>query len=165
MFREMRRFRQKLSEQESREILSRGKYGVLAVLGDDGYPYTVPLNYVYRQDKIYIHSAKAGHKVDALAACDKVSLCVVDKDTVVEEEYTSYFRSVIAFGRMRRVTDEKEMYEAIDALARKYYPTDTAEHRKEAIDREWAPLAMYEMTIEHLSGKEAKELMQARQRN
>ena len=106
--------------------------------------------------------AKEGHKVDALAACDKVSFCVVDRDTVVAEEYTSYFRSVIAFGRMHRMTDGSAMYAAIDALAKKYHPTDTEEHRKAAIDREWAPLAMYEMSIEHLSGKEAIELVRAR---
>ncbi len=163
MFREMRRARQKLAQETCEAILSNGKYGVLAVLGDEGYPYAVPLNYVYRNGCIVFHSAKAGHKVDALAASDKASFCVVDKDTVVPEEYTTYFRSVITFGRVRIIEDPVEKRAAIDALAQKYHPTDTAENRSAAIDREWAPLRMYELIIEHLSGKEAIELVRAKE--
>lgn len=162
MFRDMRRAKQKLPQESCEAILSNGTYGVLAVLGDEGYPYAVPLNYVYQNGRIVFHSAKMGHKVDALTACDKASFCVVDKDTVVPEEYTTYFRSVIAFGRVRTIDDPVEKRAAIDALARKYHPTDTAENRNAAIDREWAPLRMYELKIEHLSGKEAIELVRAK---
>ena len=163
MFRDMRRAKQKLPQESCEAILSNGTYGVLAVLGDEGYPYAVPLNYVYQNGRIVFHSAKMGHKVDALAACDKASFCVVDKDTVVPEEYTTYFRSVIAFGRVRTIDDPVEKRAAIDALAKKYHPTDMAENRNAAIDREWAPLRMYELKIEHLSGKEAIELVRAKE--
>ena len=88
---------------------------------------------------------------------------MVDRDQVVPEEYTSYFRSVIAFGRIRVLEDEGEKRAAIDALARRYFPGDTAEHRQAYIDREWAGVALLELAVEHLSGKQATELLQAEQ--
>lgn len=166
MFREMRRKKQQLSPEECSEILERNSSGVLALSGDEGYPYAVPLSYVWDgTGKIYFHSAKTGHKVDAVRRCDKASFCVVDRDQVIPEEYTTYFRSVIAFGRIRELREPEEKYAAIDLLARKYAPRDSAENRRAAIDREWAPLCMLEMTIEHLTGKEAIELVRRREQS
>lgn len=99
MFREMRRKKQVLSLEENIAVLNRGTSGVLAVSGDDGYPYAVPLSYVYHDNTLFFHCAKTGHKLDAIARNEKVSFCVIDKDDVVSAEYTSYFRSVIVFGR------------------------------------------------------------------
>ena len=93
MFREMRRRKQQLSESECSAILARGTSGVLALRGDEGYPYAVPLSYVYDDRKIYFHSAKAGHKIDAIRSCSKASFCVIDQDEVVPEEYTTYFKA------------------------------------------------------------------------
>lgn len=158
MFREMRRKNQLLSDEESVEILKRATSGVLAVSGDDGYPYAVPLSFVYTDGKILFHCAKSGHKLDAVRNDPKASFCVVDKDDVVKEEYTTYFRSVIAFGKIR-VMDEDETRAAVEILAKKYYPDDSAEHRGHMIDVEQAALCMLEMTIEHMTGKAAKELI------
>lgn len=94
----MRRFRQALSTEESVEILRKGIVAVLAVTGDDDYPYALPLNYVYHEGSVYIHSALEGHKIDTLKRNPKCSLCIVDKDEIVPEKFTSYFRSIIAFG-------------------------------------------------------------------
>lgn len=162
MFREMRRKKQLLTLEESTAVLMRGTSGVLAVLGDDGYPYAVPISYAYYGTHIYFHCAKAGHKLDAIKRNNKASFCVIDKDEVIPEEYTSYFRSVIAFGTIRIMENEQEKRDAIEKLALKYAPDDIAGHRKAAIDREWGPLCMLEMTIEHLTGKEAIELVQAK---
>lgn len=162
MFREMRRKKQSLALEESAAVLMRGTSGVLAVLGDDGYPYAVPISYVYDGTHIYFHCAKAGHKLDAIRRDARASFCVIDKDEVVPEEYTSYFRSVIAFGTVRIIEDEGEKRDAMEKLALKYAPDDTAERRRVAIDQEWGPLCMLEMTIEHLTGKEAIELVQAK---
>ncbi|MBQ8929177.1 MAG: pyridoxamine 5'-phosphate oxidase family protein, partial [Oscillospiraceae bacterium] len=71
MFRTMRRYRQELSPEVCRQILTRGTTGVLAVCGDDGYPYTIPLNYIYTEGKLYFHGAKTGHKIDAIRRSDK----------------------------------------------------------------------------------------------
>lgn len=159
MFREMRRKRQLLSQEDAQKVLYRGTSGVLAVSGDDDYPYAVPLSYVYDGQKIYFHSAKRGHKLDSISKNPKVSFCVIDKDHIVPDEYTTYFRSVIVFGTIRILQDEAEKREAIEKLAVKYAPDDTEENRKKAIEREWKPLCMLEMIPEHISGKEAIELV------
>ena len=162
MFREMRRKKQALSEKDCAAVLNRGTSGVLALLGEEGYPYAVPLSYVYDGEKLYFHSAKSGHKLDAVRSNPKASFCVIDQDQIIPEEYTTYFRSVIAFGTVRIVEEEEEKRSAIEKLALKYAPEDTAENRRNAIDREWAPLCMLEMRIEHLTGKGARELAKRR---
>lgn len=162
MFREMRRKKQALSLEESEAILERGSAGVLAVEGDGGYPYAVPLSYVYREGKLVFHCAKSGHKLDGIRRNSRVSFCVIDRDTVVPEEYTTYFRSVIVFGKARILEDEAEKRTAIDQLARKYAPEDSAENRSRAIEREYRGLCMVEVTTEHITGKEAVELTRER---
>lgn len=157
MFREMRRKKQVLSKEECEMVLERGTSGVLAVLGDGEYPYAVPLSYVYADGKIVFHCAKQGHKLDAISKNDKVSFCVVDLDDVQPERYTTYFRSVIAFGRAR-VLEEEEKRTAIEALAAKYTPDDP-EGRKQEIEREYRALCVVAIEIDHLSGKEAIELV------
>ena len=161
MFREMRRKRQQLTEAECVGILRKNTSGVLAVFGDDGYPYAVPLSYVYDDGALYFHCAKSGHKLDAIKACDKVSFCVIDQDFVVPEEYTTYFRSVISFGRANIMTQEDEIRSAIEKLAIKYYPDDSKENRDAAIEKEYKAMCMVRIQIEHMSGKEAIELVNA----
>ena len=102
MFREMRRKKQILTPEKSIEILKKGTSGVLALSGDDGYPYAVPLSYVYENSMLYFHGAKEGHKIDAIRTCDKASFCVVEQDHIVPPKYTTYYRSAIAFGRIDR---------------------------------------------------------------
>lgn len=160
MFREMRRKKQSLPLEEIIKILNRGTSGVLAVSGDNGYPYTVPLSYVYHDNKIFFHCAKTGHKLDAIAKNAKVSFCVIDKDTVMPEEYTSYFRSVIVFGKASILEDEVEKRNALEILAARYSP-DQEQGRLQEIDREFNIVCMIELTIEHMSGKEAIELVKA----
>ena len=163
MFHSMRRHRQALSSAECEAVLNRGTSGVLALSGGTGYPYAVPLSYVYEVGKLYFHCARSGQKLEMLGQNPKASFCVVDQDQVVPEEYTSYFRSVIVFGTVRVLEREGEKRAAIERLARKYAPEDSAEHRTAFIEQDWAPLCMLEMTVDHCTGKEAKELAQARQ--
>ena len=158
MFRPMRRSAQALDGGACVEILERGTSGVLAVLGDGGWPYAVPLSYAFDGEKLYFHCAREGHKLDAIRREARASFCVVDRDDVKPAEYTSYFRSVIIFGRVRVLEDEAQKRAAIELLARRYFPEDSAENRRRAIEREWTGLCMLEMDIEHMSGKEAKEL-------
>lgn len=162
MFREMRRNRQILSREECREILERGTSGVLALAGDDGYPYAVPLSYSYRNGKFYFHCAKSGHKLDALRREPKASFCVVDQDMVVPEEYTTYYRSVIAFGTVCEMEDGPEKRAAINALMVKYFPGDSQESRDKYIDGSWTPLCMLEFSVEHITGKECIEFTRKR---
>lgn len=162
MFREMRRKRQLLPAEETETILRGATSGVLAVLGDEGYPYAVPLSFVYADGKIYFHCAKSGHKLDAVKREPKASFCVTAQDEIVPEEYTTHYKSVIVFGRARVVEDESEMRKAIEALAIKYNPTDTPENRERAIQKEWRGLAMLALEIEHKTGKECIELTKMR---
>ena len=158
MFRPMRRSGQALGTDACAEILRRGTSGVLALLGDGGWPYAVPMSYAFDGEKLYFHCAREGHKLDAIRREARASFCVVDRDEVVPAEYTTYFRSAIAFGRVRVIEDEAQKRAAIELLARRYFPQDSAENRHRAIEREWAGLCMLEMDIEHMSGKEAIEL-------
>jgi len=157
MFREMRRKKQLLPEEEAEEILLRGTAGVLAVTGDDGYPYGVPVSYIYDCGKIIFHSAKAGHKIDAIRRDPKVSFTVIDMDWIVPEEYTTYFRSAVAFGQAVILEEESEKREALLKLAAKYSP-EYEEGREKEADNELKNVCMIEIIIEHLTGKEAIEL-------
>lgn len=159
MFRELRRKKQALSKENCAAVLNRGTSGVLALVGDDDYPYAVPISYVYDGEKLYFHCAKSGHKLDAIRRNPKASFCVIDQDQIVPEEYTTYFRSVIVFGKIRILKDDGEKRSAIEKLALKYAPDNTMESRQEAIEKEWNPLCTLEMVPEHISGKEAIELI------
>ena len=161
MFRAMRHKRQQLSRAEAEAILERGTSGVLAVAGDDGYPYAVPLSYVYQDGKLWFHCAKSGHKLDALRRCPKASFCVVDQEQVVPEKYTTLYRSVVAFGTVRILTEEAEIRRAAACLGEKYNPG--GEGLQQEIDREFPALCMLEFTIEHLTGKEGRELARLRE--
>lgn len=160
MDRPMRRHRQALSQEECQSILARNSHGVLAINGDDGYPYAVPLSYAVVDDKIYFHSAVEGHKIDALRACDKVCFTVVDADEVVAEQFTTYYRSVIVFGRARILTDPADLRSALEALADKYSPH--AHGREKEIEGALSRVAVIELTPDAITGKEAIELVQQR---
>lgn len=157
-FREMRRKRQQLSDEESYAILQNATSGTLALLGDGGYPYAVPISYVYSEGKLYFHSALSGHKVDAIRGCDRASFCVVAQDDVKPALYTTFFRSVIAFGRIHIVDDEAEKLAAARLLGNRYNP-----HQDEALQKELenglARMLVIRLDIEHLTGKESIELV------
>ena len=157
-FRAMMRKRQQLSEEESVAILKKATAGTLALLGDNDYPYSVPLSYVYHEGRIYFHSALAGHKVDAIRKCDKASFCVIEQDDVQPEKYTTFFRSVIAFGRIHIIEDEHEKLETARMLGNRYNPNHDEALQKE-IEGGLSRMLMIRFDIEHLTGKEAIELM------
>lgn len=155
MFREMRRGKQLLSMEDTVAVMDRCTNGVLACLGDEEYPYAVPLSYVYFNEKIYFHSAKAGHKIDAMTKNPKVSFSVIDEDTIVSEKFTSYFRSVIAFGKAR-IVEGDEWLEAIEALVEKY-SADQPEEAKHKEITECSKAYIIAIDVEHITGKEAIE--------
>ena len=157
-FREMRRRRQQLSQAESVAILQKATSGTLALLGDNGYPYAVPISYVYSEGKLFFHSALSGHKVDAIKNCDKASFCVIAQDDVQPQRFTTFYRSVIAFGRIHIVDDESEKLAVARLLGERYNPNDEEGLRKE-LESGFARMLALRFDIEHLSGKEAIELV------
>ncbi|MEG1540978.1 MAG: pyridoxamine 5'-phosphate oxidase family protein, partial [Oscillospiraceae bacterium] len=124
MFKEMRRMKQEMSKEDTQRVLERCSAGVLAVSDENGYPYALPMSYVYFEGKIYFHGAKQGHKIDAIMKNDKVSFCVIDKDEVVPEKYTTIYRSVIAFGRARILENDAERRSALEKITEKYSPKE-----------------------------------------
>lgn len=152
MFREMRRKGNALTEEEAVEILRKNTNGVLAVIGDNGYPYAVPLSYVYSGNKIFFHCATEGHKLDAIKNMEKVSFCVVEQDDIIPEDFNTLYRSAIAFGKARIITDEKEKKHALDIILQKYSP-EFLETGMKYIEQEWNNCKAVEMKIEHLTGK------------
>lgn len=159
MFRPMRRSRQELTRRETDELLYSCSSGVLALTGDGGWPYAVPLSYVYDGEKIYFHCAKSGHKLDAVKNEPRASFCVIARDEVVPEKYTTFFKSAIAFGRVRVLGEETEKRAAIEKLALKYSPDESAQSRGAEIERFWNALCMLELSVEHVSGKQCIELV------
>lgn len=159
MFREMRRKNQQLPQEEAVQILKNATSGVLALLGDDDYPYAVPMSHLYQDGRLYFHCAVTGHKVDAIRRHGKASFCVVAQDDVKEETFTTHFCSVIAFGSIRIVEDEKEKRAAITALAQRFSP---GRDPSREIAGSMGHMHMLVMDIEHLTGKEARELMMQR---
>lgn len=157
MFRKMRRFKQQLDNNEVLRILKSATSGVLSVIDEDGYPYAVPLSFVYTDGKIYFHSAKAGHKIDAVKNCGKATFCIIDKDDVQPEKYTTFYRSVIAFGNVKIVAEADEAMLAINALGDKYYPDHNAELQAE-IEKFKSAFSIIKLDIEHITGKQAVEL-------
>jgi nitroimidazol reductase NimA-like FMN-containing flavoprotein (pyridoxamine 5'-phosphate oxidase superfamily) len=158
MFRDMRRNKQLLAEEATEEILNRGLSGVLAVSGDEGYPYAVPLSYVYERGKIYFHVANSGHKLDGIRSNDKVSFCVIDQDQVVPEAFATLYRSAIVFGRARIVEDDTLKRHALELLVQKYSPGYQEEGAAE-IRKDWKAVTVVEIAVEHMTGKVAKGLV------
>lgn len=158
MFREMRRKRQQLYDSDAAAILENGSFGVLALAGDEGYPYAVPVSYVYTGGTLYFHGAKTGHKFDAVQRCSKASFCVTAKDDVKPEKYTTFYKSAIAFGRISVISDPEEAQQAIALLGRKYFPGGTEQQLSAEIDGSQNALCMMKLEIEHLTGKQAEEL-------
>lgn len=158
MFREMRRKKQLLQEEDSIGILKNCTAGVLGVNGDDGYPYTVPMSYAYFDGKILMHSAKEGHKIDSIKKNNKVTFTVIEKDEVIQQTFTTHYRSVSVFGKARLLIDDKEKRIAIEKIVEKYSP----DYLKEAyveIEKEWDRFCLIEIKIEHMTGKAAIEII------
>ena len=161
MFRGMRRKRQDLTETETLAMLQSCSSGVLAVQGDDGYPYAVPLSFAYEAGRLYFHSAMAGHKIDAIERNAKASFCVIAADDVVQSKFTTHFRSAIVFGKARVVTEDSEKRHALECLARRYSP-DYLDAAGAEIDGAWKRVCVIELVIEHMTGKAAIEIIKER---
>ena len=157
MFREMRRFKQLVSEAECIDILKGTKRGVLSVIGDDGYPYGMPINHYYCEEdgKLYFHGAKAGHKIDAIKACDKASYCVYNDGFRKEGDWALNITSVIVFGRIHLVEDDETALKICSELTKKF--TDDQEYLDREIKNSFRNVQCLEFVPEHITGKLVNE--------
>ena len=167
MHREMRRVKQQLSQEAAVRVMREATSGVLALEGDDGYPYAVPISHVWTDEclggedefigRIYFHSAREGYKIDSIMDSEKASFAVVVRDEIVPDEYTTCFKSAIATGRVHVLEDDEERLRGLRALAEKYNPGQQESAEKEiagAFDR----VAVIAFEVEELSGKQGRML-------
>lgn len=167
MHREMRRAKQQLSFEEAVGVMCEATSGVLALGGDDGYPYAVPISHAWSDERmgqddqfvgrIYFHSATVGYKMDSIMDDEKASFAVVTKDQIVPDEYTTYYRSAIATGRIHVLEDDDERMRGLLALAEKYNPGQPEAADKE-ISGAFSRVAVIALEVEELTGKQGREL-------
>jgi hypothetical protein len=157
MFRKMRRIKKEISQEEAKDLLRHNKRAAFSVNGDGGYPYTVPINFYYdeSENRIYFHSAKAGHKVDALKQNDRICFTTWDDGYLEEGDWAYYVSSCVVFGKAKLIEDVKLTEEKIRALALKYYPSSEEVENEIAKDIKVAQLIAID--IEHISGKQVHE--------
>ncbi len=154
MFKKIRRKDRAISNPEAIEILTNGEYGILSTIGIDGYPYGIPVNYVYHNGNIYFHCAIKGHKLDNIAHNNKVSFCVVGNTEVLPEEFGTNYESVVSFGTAVKVSgDEKN--EALIAILEKY-SSEFMEKGMLYIQKLYDKTVVVKISIEHVSGKSRK---------
>lgn len=157
MFRPLRRIKQQLSQEDCISVLKNEVRGVLSVLGDDDYPYGVPINFYYSQDdnKIYFHGSREGHKIDAIKKHNKVSFCVYDKGSQVDGKRGLDYKSVIVFGRIKISDDREKTINVCRKLAEQF------DFGKDYIEDEIKKFAKFvtvlELTPEHICGKTVNE--------
>ncbi|MCQ2532727.1 MAG: pyridoxamine 5'-phosphate oxidase family protein [Saccharofermentans sp.] len=157
MFREMRRVKRAIPEQDAKALLKNNMRAALSVNGDDGYPYTVPVNFYYEEDenKIYFHSSRVGHKIESMKKNNKVCFTTWDDGYKDEGDWAYRVSSCVVFGRASLVEDEKIALEKIKKFAMKYYPTE--EEADEEISKDFRAVQMVCIDIEHISGKKIHE--------
>ena len=157
MFRKMRRFNQQITDAECIEILKNTKRGVLSLLGEDGYPYGIPIDHWYCEEdgRIYFHGAKEGHKIDAIKACDKASYCVYDEGFRKEGEWALNITSVITFGRIRLVEDEDTARKICTELFKKF--TDDEDYLEKELQNAFPRVQCLELIPEQMTGKLVNE--------
>jgi len=157
MFREMLRKKQQLTDAECIEILKNEPRGVLSMLGDDGYPYGVPINHYYCEadGKLYFHGGKKGHRIDAVRQHDKVSFCVYDRGWREDGDWALHIRSVIVFGRIELIEDRETVYEISRQLSYKF--TNDEAYIAHEIEKSGPGTLLLALTPEHMTGKLVKE--------
>lgn len=158
----MRRERQQLPLAQCEAILQSATSGTLNLIGDDGYPYGVPMSHTYRDGRLYFHCALTGHKVDALRRCPKASFTVVDHDEVVEAHFTTRYRSIIAFGHVRIIDDDAAKRPILWDIIHHFSPTVDHAAQEEEIAQGIARCLVLEFTIDHITGKEGLEFLKER---
>ena len=157
MFRPIRRKQKEISLDAAKALLKNERRGTFAVNGDDGYPYAVPVNFIYdeEENKIYFNGSKLGHKADSVRKDDKVCFTLYGNEQVKNETWAPYMQSVVVFGRCKLIETPEENLRLVAKFAGKYYPNETL--ISEEIAHSGKAVQMYEITIEHMSGKEIQE--------
>lgn len=151
LFREMRRKDRELKDDEVIEILKNSDYGILSTVSQNGYPYGVPISFVFLNNSIYFHGAVEGHKLDNILNNSKVSFCVVGQTCILPDKFSTKYESVIVFGRANEVFNNEKNTILLEIL-NKYSP-DYIEKGKAYITNASIKTKVIKISIEHISGK------------
>ena len=157
MFRELQRKNKQISMEECIELLKKETRGVLSVLGDDDYPYGMPMNHWYNEEdgKIYFHCGKSGHRLDALRKCQKVSFCTYDSRYREDGDWALHVKSVIVFGKMEIIDDMDTIADVARKLSYKF--TQDEEYIRTEIEKYAKETLLLQLTPEHVCGKQITE--------
>lgn len=157
MFRKIRKIKNEINQEDVKELLKTSRRGILAMNGDDGYPYAIPVNYFYdeTEGKMFFHGAKAGYKVDCLKSSDKVCFTVIGSEMIRAEEWAPYMRSVVVFGRCQLIDDKQIAMKRLKDFAMKYYPSENMV--LDEIKADGKATQMFEIDVEYMTGKEVQE--------
>lgn len=157
MFRELVRVKQKLSRESAIAMLKNEPRGVLSVLGDDGYPYGLPIDHWYNETDgcLYFHSGSKGHKIDAIRRCEKASYCVCDQGYREDGDWALHIQSVIVFGRLEIVADHNKAISLTRQLSLKY--TQDIAYIEDEIRKYGHEVLVFKLIPEHITGKITKE--------
>ena len=154
-FRPMRRFKQQLTAQECETILKDAYRGFLSVNGEGGYPYTIPINFLYKDNRIYFHSALQGHKIDAIKQSAKACFTVINNPVKQENDWWYHVSSVVCFGQVSIVEDQEERMEILKSFGKKYFPEGYDMEKDLKMNAHRAAVLCF--SIEHMTGKRVKE--------
>lgn len=157
MFRKLRKIKNEINQTEVKELLKTSRRGILAMNGDDGYPYAIPVNYLYdeAEEKIFFHGAKAGYKVDCLKASEKVCFTVLGSEMIIDEVWAPYVQSAVVFGRCKLIDDNQIAMKRLKDFAMKYYSRE--DMVLDEIKASGKATQMFEIDIEYMTGKEVQE--------
>lgn len=144
--------KRQLSAEETQALFVKGHHGILSVNGDDGYPYAVPVNYVFIDGKIYIHSAKYGYKIDALKQNDKVCFTAILNSQIIPDKFTAAFESVVAFGKASFIDDGDEKLTALRTFIERFSP-DHQEAGERIIHAAYEKTQIIRIDVEQMTGK------------
>ena len=155
MFAPMRRFEKQMSEQEAIDVLCKAKFGTLACIDKNGYPYSVPLNFAFKDNTIYFHSATTGVKLENIRNNEKVCFSAVSYEQVLAEKFDTEYDSVIAFGEAMFVSDEQEKRRALMLLIEKYSP-EYCQQGSKYIEKSADLTVVVKIEVRHMTGKRGR---------
>lgn len=156
-FRKMRRYNQQISDEECIEVLKKAPRGVISFIGENGYPYAIPINQFYDEtdNKLYFHGAMQGLKLDLLKINNKVCFTVMDEGFIKEGEWALNIKSVVCLGHMEILTDHEKILDQCRRLARKFYPTEQS--IEDEVKKAGSRVNMLVMSIDRMTGKLVNE--------
>ncbi len=157
MFRRLKRQKQALSKEECLQILQKEKRGVLSVLGDDDYPYGMPINHYFdpEENKLYFHGGRYGHKIDAMRRHNKASYCIYGDGFIENDNWYLCFKSVIVFGKIEFIEDKDKIADLCRKLSYRF--TKDENYIEEEIQKSLQGTLMFSLSIEDIQGKYVTE--------